>query len=156
MVDSGCLFTTRAFFGGDLEKTSLVATNYIELTLTSDGTSPMTPTNNIGRDMLHKKFTLGLLAFSLLTACGVPAMIENTVELADGHKIHVALSEASPSESKTQLIANMLLMKAAGPVTGRKPAFIEAAELKSGCVAIEETFLFVSSGAAVAAVELEC
>jgi hypothetical protein len=105
---------------------------------------------------ISQYFLVSGFSLLLLSACGVPAMIENTVELADGHKIHVALSEASPSESKTHLIANMLLMKGIGPVTGRKSAFIEAAELKSGCVAMEETFVFLGAVAAVAVVELEC
>ena len=92
----------------------------------------------------------------LLAACGVPSIIKNTVELPDGQKISVALREASPSESETHLIAEMLVIKVVVPVTGRIPVFIEAAELKSGCVAMEETFVLLGSTATIAAVELEC
>jgi hypothetical protein len=100
-------------------------------------------------------FLVSCTAGLLLSGCGVPAMIENTVE-ADGYKITVSVLQPDVKQRRVNPIANMLIVGGRGPITNKKPAFLKAAELKSGCMAREETFQFVGEVFLVAVVDLKC
>jgi hypothetical protein len=106
----------------------------------------------------HQFKRLTLISASLLsiTACGVPTMIENTVTLDNGDKITVEIQESDPSKNRPNPIAHMLLLKSTSHITSRKSAFIAAAEVKSGCNVLDDTFTFIGGTASVAAVELDC
>ena len=95
-------------------------------------------------------------SLAVLSACGVPSMIENTIQTSDGSRITVEISEPKLSSGLSNPVAHMLLLRSSSSITSRKSAFIEAAELKSGCSVVEDTFIFSGSINSVAAVELQC
>ena len=90
-----------------------------------------------------------------LSACGAPGMIENTVETSDGSKITVAVKEPNPAKGIHNPVANMQLLFSTGMITRRETAFIEAAELKSGCTVLKDTFAIYGRANGVASVELQ-
>lgn len=106
--------------------------------------------------LISKCIPITCLCLLFVSACGVPSMIENTVETKDGSKITVDVIEAKPSTDLTNPVAHMLFLSGQTPPTRRKATFIEAAELKSGCSVLDETFTFVGGALSVAAVELDC
>lgn len=110
----------------------------------------------VGQRMkINRNFLVTCAVGLIVTGCGVPAIIENTVE-ADGYKITVSIQEPNVQKGRVNPIANMMLVGGRGPITNRKPAFLKAAELRSGCIAREETFLFVGEVFLMAAVDLKC
>ena len=105
---------------------------------------------------LSKQLAVTCSSLFFLSACGVPSMFENTVELDSGYKISVAIVQPNLKKGELNPIASMMLIRGwSKRITGNKAAFLEAAEKRSGCKALEDKFL-MSSMYESAVVELEC
>ena len=106
---------------------------------------------------LSKQLAVTCSSLFFLSACGVPSMIENTVELDSGHKISVAIVQPNLKKGELNPIASMLLIRGWNKrITSSKAAFLEAAEKRSGCKALEDKLMWIGNLYAAAVVELEC
>ena len=84
-------------------------------------------------------------------------MHEDKVELDSGYKFRVQIIPPNLKKGGLNPIANMLLIRGWNkPITDAKAAFLEAAEKRSGCKALEDKLMWIGGTYAAAVVELEC
>lgn len=100
------------------------------------------------------RLILLISALGVISGCGFADAFE--VEGYPGLIMDVAILPANASQNRPNPVAQMFLVSGGGPVAGRTQKFLKAAEQKSGCKAIDNTFVYLGSVAAVAAVELDC
>ena len=106
---------------------------------------------------LSKQLAVTCSSLFFLSACGVASMIEDTVELDSGYKISVKIVQPDLKKGELNPIASMLLIRGFNKqITGAKAAFLEAAEERSGCEALEDKLMWIGGTYTAAVVELEC
>ena len=106
---------------------------------------------------LSKQLAVTFSSLFFLTACGLASMHEDKVELDSGYKFRVQIIPPNLKKGGLNPIANMLLIRGWNkPLTDAKAAFLEAAEKRSGCKALEDKLMWIGGTYAAAVVELEC